>query len=330
MTILNLNQVSKQYHKTKAVLENFNLELSEGEICSVVGHSGSGKSTLLKLISGLETCTSGSIELKGDLVDSTKKFLQPEKRKIGYVFQDFALFPHLSIRENIAFGIDKKQDKNTIITELLTLLNLGSHENKYPHELSGGEQQRVALARALAPQPSIILLDEPFSSLDTSIKNRLREYVFEVIRKKGVSCIFVTHDIQDAMAVSDKIVVLDQGKIIQSGKPEEVYLRPKNAYVANFFGECNILSITDLELFGIGDLETETYGLRPNWFHFDKEKTERNASAKIIKSLFMGDYYKLTVELENRKEILVHYPILNCKPTEGLYLRIEFCDLYVF
>ena len=323
MNILELKNLSKSYEKKQTLFDGFNLEVKKGEVCSLVGHSGSGKSTLLKLISGLDRISSGEISLNGKLVDSKKIFVVPEKRKIGYLFQDFALFPHLSVEQNIAFGISKKEDAKKIVGELLELLKLENYNKKYPHELSGGEQQRVALARALAPKPSILLLDEPFSSLDSNIKNNLRDYIFEVIRKTNVTCIFVTHDIHDAMAVSDKIVVLEKGKLIQAASPKNLFHQPKNLYVAKFFGELNVLNQEILESFGIENSLKFTYCIRPNKFKFSDVEGKHSLKGIINKSIFMGDYCLLEVRIQEKYNLKVEVQIEDYTFEKVVYLSVN-------
>ena len=181
MTVLNIKGVNKSYKlDRKHVLSNLNFTLEKGEICAIIGESGTGKSTLLKLIAGLETSDSGTIIIDGKIVESTSNFIVAEDRGIGFVFQDFALFPHMNIKKNIGYGLAKFPDKTVRVSEILRMVGLESHGNRYPDELSGGEQQRIALARALAPNPKLLLLDEPFSSLDIGLKSQIRNELFEI------------------------------------------------------------------------------------------------------------------------------------------------------
>lgn len=236
--IVQIQNTSKSFNggKVKA-LTNISFSVKEGEIIAIVGESGSGKTTLIRLIAGLETVDSGTILLNETLVSSEKVCVAPEKRNVGMVFQDYALFPHLSIFENIAYGISKDSNKQERVSEMLALVNLQGYEKRYPYELSGGEQQRVALARALAPNPDLLILDEPFSNLDVILRNQLRNDVASILQKAKKTAIFITHDIKDAVAISDMIMVLQKGKIIQKGTINEVCKNPNSDYVELLFKE---------------------------------------------------------------------------------------------
>ncbi|MFN2340256.1 MAG: ABC transporter ATP-binding protein [Halanaerobium sp.] len=198
---LEINNLSFAYNKKEGnIIQDFELEVEKGEIVALVGVSGSGKSTVLRLIAGLEIPARGEISIASRKVAGEKEFQPPEKREVGMVFQDYALFPHLSVAENIAFGIDdlSRKDQQTRINELLELVNLAGYEKRYPHQLSGGQQQRIALARTLAPEPELLLLDEPFSNLDAELRDKIRRELNEIIRKIGITTILVSHDREDA------------------------------------------------------------------------------------------------------------------------------------
>jgi iron(III) transport system ATP-binding protein len=198
---LKINDLTFAYNKKEEkIIENFNLEVQKGEVVALVGVSGSGKSTVLRLTAGLEIPDSGQIIIAGQPVAGEHKFIVAEKREVGMVFQDYALFPHLSVEKNIAFGIDhlSKSKRKTRVKELLKLVNLEGFEKRYPHQLSGGQQQRIALARTLAPGPEILLLDEPFSNLDAELKDKIRKELNEIIKKIGITTILVSHDREDA------------------------------------------------------------------------------------------------------------------------------------
>lgn len=204
-----VKDLSFKYDNSKdLVIKDFSLEISEGEIVSILGASGCGKSTVLRLIAGLEEPTSGEIKIKDKVVVNDKTFLPPEERGVGMVFQDYALFPHLTVYENIKFGLHKmsKDEQKKRVAEVLKLVNLEEYEKRYPYELSGGQQQRVALARAIAPKPSILLMDEPFSNLDSHLRGKIRAELKEIIKSSNTTCIFVTHDIEDVNAISDRVV----------------------------------------------------------------------------------------------------------------------------
>ncbi|MGP4068569.1 ABC transporter ATP-binding protein [Halobacillus sp. B29] len=194
-------------------IQNFNLTIEQGEIISILGESGSGKSTILRLLCGLETPSCGKIEINDQVMTDDRRFILPEKRGIGMVFQDYALFPHMNVSENIQFGLKgfgRKAKKNRV-QEVLELVNMESYAKRYPHELSGGQQQRIALARALAPKPSLLLLDEPFSNLDADLQIKIRNELKEIIKKTGITSIFVTHDREDSRAIADRIITMRDG-----------------------------------------------------------------------------------------------------------------------
>jgi iron(III) transport system ATP-binding protein len=282
--ILTIDDLTKSFGPdTNPAVDHAQFSLQRGDILTLLGPSGCGKTTLLRLIAGFETPDSGTITLNGRTVAGQGQWLPPEKRDVGMVFQDYALFPHLTIKQNIAFGLHhrygqnskkspnflqllgKKQvntgnssgdlplsagydkipyDKKTqehLIQEVMHLVGLEGLEKRYPHELSGGQQQRVALARALAPKPALILLDEPLSNLDVQIRLRLRHELQVILKKAAVSAIFVTHDQEEALAISDYVVVMHQGKIEQIGTPQEVYSHPQSRFVAEFVTQANFL-----------------------------------------------------------------------------------------
>ena len=245
-TILQVNQVVKQFpnHKIPAV-DEVSFQLTQGDILGLLGPSGCGKTTLLRMVAGFEQPSAGTIELGGNVVASASQLLPPEQRNTGMVFQDYALFPHLNIADNIAFGLNKKKlskkDIKERIYEVLTLVGLEGLEKRYPHQLSGGQQQRVALARALAPQPALILLDEPLSNLDVQVRIRLRHEIRHILKATGITAIFVTHDQEEALAICDKIGVMSSGKIEQLGTPEAIYTRPASRFVAEFVTQANFI-----------------------------------------------------------------------------------------
>ena len=219
------------------------MKLEAGEVVSLLGPSGCGKTTLLKLASGIEKLQNGEIKLNDEIVSSFNFHLNSDKRQIGYVFQDCALFPHLTVMENIFFGIKKNHiaKSSKKIQNLMDQINISNLTNNYPHELSGGQQQQVALVRAMASDPKIIFLDEPYSNLDSRLKEKIRDQMLHILREHKISALLVTHDPEEAMFMSDKIGVLNNGSIEQFGSPIDLYLRPKSAFIAEFFGEINIL-----------------------------------------------------------------------------------------
>jgi iron(III) transport system ATP-binding protein len=218
---IDIANLSFRYRNSKSdTLKDVSFSMEKGEILSILGESGGGKSTVLRLIAGLETPGSGNLVIDNKVIFDNDTFALPEKRGIGMVFQDYALFPHMTVDENIKFGLNKfsKNDKEVRVREMLELVNLQDFGSRYPHELSGGQQQRVAIARALAPKPSVLLLDEPFSNLDAHLKSKIREELKEILNKAGITAIFVTHDREDVKSIADKVVVLKEGAVVKVGK----------------------------------------------------------------------------------------------------------------
>ncbi|MGM3306649.1 ABC transporter ATP-binding protein [Anabaena sp. WFMT] len=242
--ILNLQNVTKQFAQSVfPAVNNVSLTLQQGDILALLGPSGCGKTTLLRLIAGFERLQVGTIEIAGQVVSNNAINIPPEQRDIGVVFQDYALFPHLNILENVAFGLKQfsKEQKQKRVAEVIELVRLQGLEKRYPYELSGGQQQRVALARALAPKPQIMLLDEPLSNLDIQVRLRLREEIRDILKAAGTSAIFVTHDQEEALAISDVVGVMQQGNLEQLGTPEEIYTHPSSRFVAEFVTQANFI-----------------------------------------------------------------------------------------
>jgi iron(III) transport system ATP-binding protein len=234
---LTATNVTRRYGLT-AVVEDVSLDLEPGYITALLGGSGAGKSTLLRLFAGLEPVDSGEIRLGDDLLSAAGKTVRAEKRRIGLIFQDFALFPHLTAAQNVAFGLKSrgKEAARAIAAEWLERLGLTGRADAFPHELSGGEQQRVAIARALAPEPAAILMDEPFSGLDPALRGSVRDTALAAIREAGIPALLVTHDPTEALESSDCIAILQGGRLLQQGKAADVYLKPESAAIAAALG----------------------------------------------------------------------------------------------
>jgi len=224
-------------YQDQRVVQNLHLHLNAGDIGCLLGSSGCGKTTTLRAIAGFEPVHAGEIVLAGEVISKPGFTLAPEKRRIGMVFQDYALFPHLTVADNIAFGIRNHPRLTQVVDEMLELVNLGALGKRHPHELSGGQQQRVALARALAPEPQLLLLDEPFSNLDGELRRRLSHEVRDILKARGTSAILVTHDQEEAFAVSDHVGVFKEGRLEQWDTPYNLYHEPATPYVASFVGQ---------------------------------------------------------------------------------------------
>jgi len=226
---------------SEPVLLGVDLDVPAGSLSAVLGLSGCGKTTLLRVIAGFERAEGGQVSLARTTLDDGRTFVPPERRSIGYVPQEGALFPHLDVAGNVGFGLSRTERRGNTVGELLEMVGIGSLGARLPHELSGGEQQRVALARALARRPQALLLDEPFSSLDASLRTHVREEVRELLRQQGVTTVLVTHDQEEALSLADHVAVLRDGRIVQQGAPAELYERPADARLAGFLGEVNLL-----------------------------------------------------------------------------------------
>jgi iron(III) transport system ATP-binding protein len=238
MPLLEINDVSVSFGDTE-VLSGISLELESKQLLAVLGASGAGKSTLMRLIAGFDSVGGGSIVLDWEILSDSSKTVAPERRSIGIVPQDSALFPHLNVSQNIGFGLSglSKEAKAERVNELLRLIRMEEFASRMPQELSGGQVQRVALARALAPKPKLVLLDEPFSALDAELRGQLREEVRQVLRAEGATAVLVTHDQEEALSLADRVAVLREGKIIQVGSPSEIYNSPADVGIATFLGE---------------------------------------------------------------------------------------------
>src|SRR5690554_1820043 len=308
--MLTINALSKSFDKGKNyALENVTFDLKAGDVCAIVGESGSGKTTLVRLIAGLERPDSGSISLGGKVIASLDKFVQPEKRKIGLVFQEYALFPHLTIFDNVLYGISRLKNKKERVQEMLDLVGLSEMGKRYPHQLSGGQQQRVALARALAPQPSLLILDEPFSNLDAMLRTQLRNQVFEIIEKTGVTVLFVTHDTQDALSVADEILILQNGKVVQKDAASNLYVKPNNLYVASLFGNTVRINKNLQNAFHCPLNEECCHAIRNEKIKVNPNKLDADCDyitkAEVIKKIALGDSIQLLLRLETGEQLTV-------------------------
>ncbi len=319
MTHLKLEGLMKSFGKT-SVVENFDLDIGKGEFVSLLGPSGCGKTTVLRMVAGFESPSAGRIVIEND--DITK--LRPSQRNIGLVFQSYALFPNLTVAQNVAFGLKVARLEETVIekrvTEMLSLIGLPKLGARYPFELSGGQQQRVALARALAVRPRVLLLDEPLSALDAKIRVSLRREIRDIQRELGITTIFVTHDQEEALSISDRVVVMNQGRAEQVGQPHEIYNRPTTRFVANFVGTLNtfeaIVKDSKLGIVAIGNTavkltsgnlvqkknDTIALALRPEALQLGRQRAPAiTLSGRIEDVQFLGSVIRLQVLIEGQQ-----------------------------
>jgi sulfate/thiosulfate transport system ATP-binding protein len=303
---ITIAQVSKKFGNFQA-LENINLNVEPGTLVALLGPSGSGKSTLLRTIAGLETPDQGRVQIN----DRDTTNLDIRKRNIGFVFQHYALFKHLTVRQNISFGLDiRKKPRKVIrqrVNELLELIQLEGFGDRYPGQLSGGQRQRVALARALAVQPEVLLLDEPFGALDAKVRQELRNWLRRLHDEVHLTSIFVTHDREEAMAVADKIVVMNQGKIEQIGTPAEVYEHPANPFVMSFVGEVNVLPHNS-PIFDRAERANPAsrFFVRPHDFEVFTTPQKHSVLAQVKRIIHLGWQVQLELILGDRSSIIVH------------------------
>jgi sulfate transport system ATP-binding protein len=328
-----LKNINKSYGDFRAS-NNVNFNIEQGKLIGLLGPSGSGKTTILRMIAGLETPDSGDIIIEGTRVND----IQAGKRGIGFVFQNYALFRHMTVYENIAFGLEvKKASKAEIkkrVTELIELIGLTGLEKRYPHQLSGGQRQRVAFARALAPSPKLLLLDEPFAAIDAKVRKELRSWLKEMIKRLGITSIFVTHDQDEAVEVADEIIVTNKGVVEQKGTPIEIYKNPKTPFVTQFIGESRIIeNFAELKGFSEDSLGVRAI-VRPEFIQISKSKEEialpSAAEKGIVHSIsFRGN--NLEIQVKVGKIIFTGYRNLEDDPiqvNDEVYVLIH--RLYIF
>jgi iron(III) transport system ATP-binding protein len=313
-----LEGVSKSFGLTHAVSE-VTLEVAPGELVAVLGPSGCGKTTLLRLIAGFEHPDGGRVVVGEAEVAGPRSWTPPERRRTGMVFQDYALFPHLSVARNVAFGLERRgrEERAAACRRTLELVGLQHKAERYPHELSGGERQRVALARALAPEPEVVLLDEPFSNLDATLRAGLRREVELILREAGASALLVTHDQEEALTLADRLAVMREGRLVQVGAPEEVYGRPASRWAAQFVGEVNVLRGVahgrgvETEV-GVFDLPRTATGpvhvaVRPEQLQL---RSDERGNAEVVEREFRGHDVLYRLRHEAGGTVLVQLPSL--------------------
>jgi putative spermidine/putrescine transport system ATP-binding protein len=319
MSYLSISNVTKQFGDT-VVVDDFNLDIEKGEFVSFLGPSGCGKTTTLRMVAGFEVPTSGKIMLDGaDITDKA-----PNQRNVGMIFQSYALFPNMTVAQNIGFGLRvRKEPEATVrqrVDEMISLINLEKHTTKFPYQLSGGQQQRVSLARALANRPQVLLLDEPLSALDAKIRVSLRAEIRAIQKSLGITAIFVTHDQEEALSISDRIVVMNVGVIEQVGTPFEIYNFPKTIFVANFVGTLNTAEASVLDpakgLLSVDGVQMEAaqgtadkkkgdkvrVAIRPERLSFASEQRKANVMDATIENItFLGSVVRVQVKIGQTK-----------------------------
>lgn len=333
--MLHIESIQKYFNET-CVLSNVSFVLKKGDIGCLLGASGCGKTTLLRIIAGFEKVGGGQLSLDGNVVSSNHKHLAPEDRNIGMVFQDYALFPHLTVRENIAFGLPKKKGilfskkltaaQEERIDEMLKLVGLSNNADAYPHELSGGQQQRIALARALAPKPKLLLMDEPFSNLDITLRERLSVEMRAIIKQEGITALMVTHNQSEAFAMGDVIGIMSDGVLHQWDTPIQVYQHPATEFTASFIGEGSLIGgtlsgttvqtalgdypIADMTFFTDAEKKVSIL-IRPEQLHINSPVSASNQfpSGKIEQILFRGAHQHCTVRLTSNETVTINCPL---------------------
>lgn len=299
MSEIVLKNISHSYDTTK-VLDHVDITIGKGEFFTLLGPSGCGKTTLLRILAGFIHPTEGQVLIGEKNITNW----EPEKRNMGIVFQNYALFPNMTVRDNIAYGLKVRKKSKDFIREkcdyYMELAGLKELENRRINELSGGQQQRVAIARALVIEPQMLLLDEPMSNLDVALRVKMREEIRAIQQKIGITTLFITHDQQEALSISDKVAVMKDGKVLQVGEPEEIYNHPNQEFVANFVGTSNRIDKKDYALLGIENEEASCVFIRPEQMRLSHEE-KGGLPVRVLNVRFGGLYYEYTLESEGKE-----------------------------
>ena len=309
---LKITDLKKYYNSKEPIIKNLNFSVDEGEIISFIGESGSGKTTFLKCIAGLEKINSGKIELNNQVLNDGKTFVSPNYRKIGFVFQDYPLFPHINVMKNITINLESRFFSK--LDYIIKLTNLQHLTDRFPDQLSGGEQQRVCLARALVREPDLLLLDEPFSNLDSNIKASIQDDIHKIIKETKTTTILVTHDIKDTFNISDKILIFKAGILQQYDNPVNMYCNPVNCYCAKILGDLNQLTI-----------RKKTFFIRPEKIKLVKKSEYVGI---VEKSLFSGKEYKISARVDG--ECWTFFNNDNLELNKRIFLDFQKKDLLEF
>ena len=309
---LNIQKLVKYYNKDNPIIKELDFSVKKGEFVSFIGESGSGKTTFLKCLAGLEKINSGKITLNNKILNDKDIFIKPHLRKIGLIFQDYPLFPHLNVFDNIKINLNESYYTN--LDYYIDLMGLTNLLKRFPHELSGGEQQRVSIARALVREPDLLLMDEPFSNLDFAIKSKIQNEIYKILKKTNTTTILVTHDIKDTFDISDKLLVFKAGIVQQFDNPEEMYCNPANCYCAKMLGELNQIQIENKEFY-----------IRPEKIKIVKDSKYK---VKVEKISFVGKEYKIEATLNG--DIIHFFSNNNISSSNDLFIDFNKDDLLEF
>jgi iron(III) transport system ATP-binding protein len=333
MTSLNVCNLTKSFNG-QPVLQGINLDIPAGSIVALLGPSGCGKTTLLRLIGGFDRLDAGEISFDSRVVASSHSHVPPERRRVGYVPQEGTLFPHLSVTDNVAYGLSRTGRQSQRVAKILALAGLSALGDRFPHELSGGQQQRAALARALAPEPEVILLDEPFNALDLGLRRQICDDVAAMLRREGATAILVTHDPVEAFAVADLVAVMHEGRIIQVDTPDNIYWQPASEHVARLTGRPIFIDgvfqhgsvLTPLGVLPVHPAYTQKSGkvsimLRPEQITYDHSGC--GIQAQVIERSFRGNHVLLTVSLDDHTLHLRGSSLSSPMPGEHVHLHVN-------